>query len=59
VASPDDLRPWTDGGVVVLAQGTLPASCRPALVGSMLVQGAQGGSATAHWPLAVGWQLNR
>jgi AraC-like DNA-binding protein len=37
VAPPDDLRPWTDGGVVVQAPATLPASCFPAMVGSMLV----------------------
>lgn len=37
VAPPDDLRPWTDGGVVVLAPDTLPASSFPAMVGSMLV----------------------
>lgn len=37
VPPPDDLRPWTDGGVVVQAPATLPASCFPAMVGSMLV----------------------
>lgn len=37
VAPPDDLRPWTDGGVVVRAPDTLPASSFPAIVGSMLV----------------------
>jgi len=37
VAPPDDLRPWTDGGVVVQAPATLAASHFPALVGSMLV----------------------
>jgi AraC-like DNA-binding protein len=37
VAPPDDLRPWTDGGVVVQAPATLAASCFPAMVGSMLV----------------------
>ena len=37
VAPPDDLRPWTDGGVVVQAPATLPASSFPAMVGSMLV----------------------
>lgn len=37
VAPPADLRAWTDGGVVVQAPATLPASCFPALVGSMLV----------------------
>lgn len=37
VAPPDDLRPWTDGGVVVLAPATLAETCFPAMVGSMLV----------------------
>ena len=37
VAPPDDLRPWTDGGVVVQAPATLAATHFPALVGSMLV----------------------
>lgn len=37
VPPPPDLRPWTDGGVVVQAPASLAASCFPALVGSMLV----------------------
>jgi AraC-like DNA-binding protein len=37
VPPPDDLRGWTDGGVVVQAPATLAASCFPAMVGSMLV----------------------
>lgn len=37
LAPPDDLRPWTDGGVVVQAPAMLPESCFPAMVGSMLV----------------------
>lgn len=37
VAPPADLRAWTDGGVVVQAPATLPATCFPALVGGMLV----------------------
>lgn len=37
VAPPDDLRPWTDGGVVVQAPPTLAESCFPAMVNSMLV----------------------
>lgn len=37
VAPPDDLRPWTDGGVVVQAPAALADSCFPAMVGSMLV----------------------
>lgn len=37
LAPPDDLRPWTDGGVVVQAPATLTESCFPAMVGSMLV----------------------
>ena len=35
VAPPDDLRPWTDGGVVVLAPATLPALV-PVVVGLLL-----------------------